>query len=336
MRQSTLLIPTMKETPADAEVTSHQLMLRAGLIRQLASGLYSWLPLGVRVLQNIEAIVRAELNTSGAQEILMPVVQPAELWQESGRWDKMGPEMLRMRDRHDRDFCLGPTHEEVVTDIFRSEIQSYRDLPCNLYQIQTKFRDERRPRFGVMRAREFLMKDGYSFHADQDSFDATYQAMYDCYSRIFRRMGIEFRAVEADTGAIGGANSHEFHALAAAGEDVIAYATEGNYAANLEKARAATPPPRPAAQSSMTEVATPGQRTIAAVAAFLDVPVTGTVKTLLVAGADDSGPVALVLRGDHELNEVKAGKLPRGAAPGGGAQQEQVHPAPRREPGGPG
>lgn len=319
MRQSQLLIPTMKETPADAEVASHQLMLRAGLIRQLASGLYSWLPLGVRVLHKIEAIVREELNASAAQEILMPVVQPAELWEESGRWDKMGPEMLRMQDRHERAFCLGPTHEEVVTDIFRSEVQSYKNLPCNFYQIQTKFRDERRPRFGVMRSREFIMKDGYSFHADQASFDATYQAMYDCYSRIFTRMGIDFRAVEADTGAIGGANSHEFHALAAAGEDVIAYASEGTYAANLEKARAAAPGPRPAASATLEKVATPGQKTIADIASFLNVAVESTVKTLLVAGVDDEGapgrPVALVLRGDHELNEIKAGKLAGVAAP---------------------
>jgi prolyl-tRNA synthetase len=319
MRQSQLLIPTMKETPADAEVASHQLMLRAGLIRQLASGLYSWLPLGVRVLHKIEAIVREELNASAAQEILMPVVQPAELWEESGRWDKMGPEMLRMQDRHDRAFCLGPTHEEVVTDIFRSEVQSYKNLPCNFYQIQTKFRDERRPRFGVMRSREFIMKDGYSFHADQASFDATYQDMYDCYSRIFSRMGIDFRAVEADTGAIGGANSHEFHALAAAGEDVIAYASEGTYAANLEKARAAAPGPRPAASAALEKVATPGQKTIADIASFLKVAVEATVKTLLVAGVDDAGapdrPVALVLRGDHELNEIKASKLPGVAAP---------------------
>ena len=241
MRQSQLLLPTLKETPADADVVSHQLMLRAGLIRQLASGLYSWLPLGLRVLRNIETIIREELNISGAQELLMPVVQPAELWEESGRWRKMGDEMLRMQDRHERDFCLGPTHEEVITDIFRREVQSYRQLPINFYQIQTKFRDERRPRFGVMRAREFIMKDGYSFHLDQTSFDTTYQEMYHCYERILRRMQLDFRAVEADTGNIGGNNSHEFHVLAASGEDTIVYASEGPYAANLEKAVAAAP-----------------------------------------------------------------------------------------------
>ena len=243
MRQSLLLLPTLKETPADADVISHQLMLRAGLIRQLASGLYSWLPLGLRVLRNIETIIREELNISGAQELLMPVVQPAELWEESGRWSKMGDEMLRMQDRHERDFCLGPTHEEVITDIFRREVQSYKQLPVNFYQIQTKFRDERRPRFGVMRAREFIMKDGYSFHLDQTSFDATYQEMYNCYERILRRMQLDFRAVEADTGNIGGNNSHEFHVLAASGEDTIVYASDGPYAANLEKAVAAVPEP---------------------------------------------------------------------------------------------
>lgn len=307
MRQSQVLIPTLKEDPADAETASHRLMLRAGLIRQLASGLYSWLPLGVRVLRRIEGIIREELATTGAQEILMPVVQPAELWEESGRWAKMGPEMLRLTDRNEREFCLGPTHEEVVTDLFRREVQSYRELPLNLYQIQTKFRDEVRPRFGIMRAREFTMKDGYSFHIDQASFDETYQAMYDCYSRILTRMQLDFRAVDADTGNIGGANSHEFHVLADAGEDTIAYATGGSYAANLERASAAAPAARPAPQETLARVPTPGQRTIAAVAEFLGVPEQRTVKTLIVAG--DDGPVALVLRGDHTLNEVKAGKL---------------------------
>lgn len=251
MRQTDLLLPTLKETPADADVISHQLMLRAGLIRQLASGLYSWLPLGLRVLRNIETIIREELNNSGAQELLMPVVQPAELWEESGRWNKMGDEMLRMQDRHERDFCLGPTHEEVITDIFRREIQSYKQLPVNFYQIQTKFRDERRPRFGVMRAREFIMKDGYSFHMDQASFDATYQEMYNCYERILERMQLDFRAVEADTGNIGGNNSHEFHVLAASGEDTIVYASNGRYAANLEKAVAARPTPALHSKSSI-------------------------------------------------------------------------------------
>ena len=244
MRQSQFLLPTMKEDPADAEVASHRLMLRAGIVRQVASGLYTWLPLGLRVLRKIEAIIREELNASGAQEVLMPIVQPAELWQASGRWEKMGPEMLRIKDRHDRDFCLGPTHEEIITDLFRREIQSYKQLPVNYYQIQTKFRDERRPRFGVMRAREFIMKDGYSFHADQASFDATYTEMFDCYGRILNRMELDFRPVEADTGNIGGNNSHEFHVLAESGEDTIAFADHGDYAANLEKAEAALPGPR--------------------------------------------------------------------------------------------
>ena len=312
MRQSQQLIPTIKENPADAEIASHRLMLRAGLIRQVASGLYTWLPLGLRVIRNIEAIIRDELNRSGAQEVLMPVVQPAELWQETGRWSKMGPEMLRIQDRHQRDFCLGPTHEEVITDLFRREVHSYRQLPCNFYQIQTKFRDEIRPRFGVMRAREFTMKDGYSFHVDQPSFDATYREMYDCYGRILTRMQLDFRAVEADTGNIGGSNSHEFHVLADSGEDVIAYAS-GGYAANLEKAESAPPGPRPQPGEVMTTVATPGMNTIAEVAAFLEVPPASCLKTLLVQG--DSGLVALVLRGDDELNLVKAAKLPGVAAP---------------------
>jgi prolyl-tRNA synthetase len=313
MRQSQLLIPTLKENPADADVVSHRLMLRAGLIRQVASGLYTWLPIGLRVIRKIEAIIREELLASGAQEVLMPVVQPAELWQETGRWSKMGPEMLRMQDRHQRDFCLGPTHEEVITDLFRREVQSYRQLPCNFFQIQTKFRDEIRPRFGVMRAREFTMKDGYSFHLDQQSFDATYQEMYDCYGRILRRMHLDFRPVEADTGNIGGSNSHEFHVLAESGEDVIAYASEGSYAANLEKATAAAPGPRPPPAQPMVEVATPGVGTIADVAGFLGVAAESCLKTLVVQG--DDGLVVLVLRGIDELNEIKAAKLPGVAAP---------------------
>jgi len=313
MRQSQLLIPTLKENPADADVVSHRLMLRAGLIRQVASGLYTWLPIGLRVIRKIEAIIREELSASGAQEVLMPVVQPAELWQETGRWSKMGPEMLRMQDRHQRDFCLGPTHEEVITDLFRREVQSYRQLPCNFFQIQTKFRDEIRPRFGVMRAREFTMKDGYSFHLDQQSFDATYQEMYDCYGRILRRMQLDFRPVEADTGNIGGSNSHEFHVLAESGEDVIAYATAGSYAANLEKATAAPPGPRPAAARPLKEVATPGVGTIAEVATLLGVAAASCLKTLVVQG--DDGLIALVLRGDDELNEIKAAKLPGVTAP---------------------
>ncbi|MFW6094103.1 MAG: proline--tRNA ligase [Pseudomonadota bacterium] len=308
MRQSQQLIPTIKENPADADVASHRLMLRAGLIRQVAAGLYTWLPLGLRVIRNIEMIIRDELARSGAQEVLMPVVQPAELWEETGRWTKMGPEMLRLKDRHERDFCLGPTHEEVITDLFRREIHSYRQLPCNLYQIQTKFRDEIRPRFGVMRAREFTMKDGYSFHLDQESFDTTYREMYDCYGRILTRMGLEFRAVEADTGNIGGSNSHEFHVLAQSGEDVIAYASDGGYAANLEKAVSAPPGPPPEPKESLTTVDTPGQTTIADVAGFLDVPAARCVKTLVVHG--EEGLIALVIKGDDELNPVKAAKIP--------------------------
>ncbi len=313
MRQSRLLIPTLKETPADAEVASHRLMLRAGLIRQVASGLYTWLPLGLRVIRNIERIVRDELTLSGAQEVLMPVVQPAELWQESGRWQKYGPELLRLADRHQREFCLGPTHEEIITDLFRREVHSYRQLPCNFFQIQTKFRDEIRPRFGVMRAREFTMKDGYSFHLDQPSFDETYQEMYDCYGRILARMQLDFRAVEADTGNIGGSNSHEFHVLAESGEDVIAYATGGSYAANLEKAIAAPPAPRPAARQMLHTVPTPGAGTIAEVAKLLDVDAARCLKTLVVQG--EHGLVALVLRGDDALNEIKAAKLDGVAAP---------------------
>jgi len=308
MRQSQFLLPTMKEDPADADVASHRLMLRAGLVRQLASGLYTWLPLGLRVLRKIEAIIREELNVSGAQEVLMPIVQPAELWQDSGRWDKMGPELLRLQDRHGRDFCLGPTHEEVITDLFRREIQSYKELPVNYYQIQTKFRDERRPRFGVMRAREFTMKDGYSFHADQASFDNTYQEMFDCYTRILMRMQLDFRAVEADTGSIGGNNSHEFHVLAESGEDTIVYASDGDYAANLEKAIAAIPSERSAPTKEMATIDTPNEKTIAALCELLNESPENTVKTLILKG--DTGPVAVILRGDHDLNEIKASKLP--------------------------
>ena len=338
MRQTDLLLPTLKETPADADVISHQLMLRAGLIRQLASGLYSWLPLGLRVLRNIETIIREELNSSGGQELLMPVVQPAELWEESGRWNKMGDEMLRMQDRHERDFCLGPTHEEVITDIFRREIQSYKQLPVNFYQIQTKFRDERRPRFGVMRAREFIMKDGYSFHMDQASFDATYQEMYNCYERILERMQLDFRAVEADTGNIGGNNSHEFHVLAASGEDTIVYASNGRYAANLEKAVAARPTPATAPSAPMERISTPTQKTIAAVAELLDIPATQCVKTLIVkAQADEepsaSGIIAIILRGDHELNEIKAANLPGVARPLEFADEAQIVAAFNAHPG---
>ena len=331
MRQSQLFVPTLKEDPAHAEVVSHRLMLRAGLVRPVAAGLYTWLPFGLRVIRKIEKIAREELNASGAQEVLMPVVQPAELWRESGRWEKMGAEMLRMKDRHDRDFCMGPTHEEIVTDLFRREIQSYKQLPCNFYQIQTKFRDEVRPRFGVMRAREFTMKDGYSFHEDQQSFDATYREMHACYTRILQRMQLDFRAVEADTGNIGGSNSHEFHVLAQSGEDVIVHASEGAYAANLERATAAPPQPPPPPAEPLTEVATPGQTSIAAVAGYLDLPAGRCLKTLLVRG--DAGPVALILRGDHELNEIKAAKLRGLSKPLEFASDAEIHEATGANPG---
>ncbi len=322
MRQSQLLVPTTKENPADADVASHRLMLRAGLIRQVAAGLYTWLPTGLRVVRKVEAIIRDELNRSGAQEVLMPVVQPAELWQESRRWDKMGPELLRFVDRNGRDFCLGPTHEEIITDLFRREVHSYRQMPCNFYQIQTKFRDEIRPRFGVMRAREFTMKDGYSFHLDQASFDATYQEMYDCYGRILTRMELDYRAVDADTGNIGGANSHEFHVLAESGEDLIAYASDGDYAANVEKAYAAPPPPRPPAGQPLQQVPTPDVSSIAELCEFLGVDARCTVKTLIIRA--EQGLLALVLRGDHVLNELKAARLPGAVTPLQFASDDEV------------
>lgn len=309
MRVSQFLLSTLKETPADAEIVSHRLMLRAGMIRKLAAGLYTWLPLGLRVLRKVEAIVREEMNAAGAQEVLMPAVQPAELWRESSRWDQYGPELLRLKDRHERDFCFGPTHEEVITDLIRREIKSYRQLPANFYQIQTKFRDEIRPRFGVMRAREFLMKDAYSFHLDQDSLQETYDLMLKTYARIFTRLGLDFRAVEADVGSIGGNTSHEFHVLAQSGEDAIAFCERGDYAANVELATPrASASERAAARETRTKVATPGQHTIEEVAAFLAVEPSRLLKTLVVIGAE--GPVALLLRGDHELNLVKAAKLP--------------------------
>lgn len=321
MRSSQYLLSTLKETPSDAEIVSHQLMLRAGMIRREASGMYTWLPTGLRVLRKVEAIVREEMNKAGALEVLMPMVQPAELWQESGRWEQMDAELLRFKDRHQRDFVLGPTHEEVITDLVRKEISSYKQLPINMYQIQTKFRDERRPRFGVMRAREFLMKDAYSFHLSQECLEKTYQTMYQAYSNIFTRLGLDFRPVLADTGAIGGAVSHEFHVLAASGEDAIVFSDESDYAANIEKAEALAPATaRPAATAVKTEVATPNVGTIAEVSALLKVAASQIVKTLLVhaAKADDKSPqglVALVLRGDHELNEIKADKHPLIASP---------------------
>ena len=309
MRISRYFLSTSKEAPAEAELLSHKLMLRAGLIRRLGSGLYSWMPLGLRVLRKVEAIVREEMNRAGALELLMPAVQPAELWQESGRWAVFGPQMLKIKDRHQRDFCFGPTHEEVITDIARKEIRSYRQLPVNFYQVQTKFRDEIRPRFGVMRAREFLMKDAYSFHPSEASLDATYQAMYATYSRIFSRLGLKFRAVAADTGAIGGSGSHEFHVLADSGEDAIAFCPDSDYAANIEMAEALAPTtPRAAAGREMAKVATPGQHSVEEVAAALGVSADKVVKTLIVRG--EAGLVALLVRGDHQLNEVKAGKLP--------------------------
>jgi prolyl-tRNA synthetase len=309
MRVSQFFLSTLKEPPAEAEVVSHRLMLRAGLIRRLTSGIYTWMPLGLRVLRKVEAIVREEMNRSGGIELFMPAVQPAELWQESGRWEQYGPELLRLKDRHDRDFCFGPTHEEVVSDIVRREIKSYRQLPLNLYQIQTKFRDEIRPRFGVMRGREFLMKDAYSFHVDKESLDATYREMYDCYSRIFTRLGLKIRAVAADTGSIGGTGSHEFHVLADSGEDAIAYCPTSGYAANVELAEAIAPAAsRPAPREPLTKLHTPGVKTINDLCTFLGIPAERTVKAIVVDGADGR-PVLLMLRGDHELNLIKAGKL---------------------------
>ena len=317
MRASQLLIATLKETPADAEVISHQLMLRAGMIRKLASGLYTWLPMGLRVLRKIEAIVREEMNNAGAQEILMPVVQPAELWEESGRWDQYGAELLRIKDRHQRGFCLGPTHEEVVTDLMRNELQSYKQLPINLFQIQTKFRDEIRPRFGIMRAREFTMKDAYSFHINQASLDDTYTSMHNAYSAIFNRIGLDFRAVLADTGSIGGSASHEFHVLAESGEDDIAFSNSSDYAANVELAEALAPAIESVEQQTLNVVDTPNAKTINEVCEQLNIPAHHSLKTLLV-NADEDSPsplVALVLRGDHQLNEIKAEKLEHVASP---------------------
>ena len=314
MRISKLLLPTLRESPADAEVISHQLMLRAGMIRQLATGVYTWLPLGLRVLRKVEGIVREEMDRAGGQELLMSGVLPAELWQESGRWEKYGPELLRFSDRHDRPFCLGPTHEEVITDIARREIRSYKQLPVNFYQIQNKFRDEIRPRFGIMRAREFLMKDAYSFHIDHASLEETYQEMYATYSRIFDRIGLSWRAVLADTGNIGGSKSHEFHVLADSGEDLIAFSSTGDFAANVEMVPAPAAGARPAAQEALTEAVTPTQHSIEEVSSFLDVAPAQCLKTLVVE-AEGGGLVALVLRGDHELNAVKAQALPLVASP---------------------
>ncbi|MFC0338732.1 proline--tRNA ligase [Kushneria avicenniae] len=333
MRASQLLLSTLKETPANAEVVSHQLMLRAGMIRKLASGLYTWLPLGLRTLRKVEQIVREEMNRADAQEVLMPAVQPAELWQESGRWDKYGNLLLRLRDRHDREFCYGPTHEEVITDLVRNEVRSYRQLPCNFYQIQTKFRDETRPRFGVMRAREFIMKDSYSFDLNQEAMAASYQKMYDAYVRIFTRLGLDFRAVQADNGEIGGSASHEFHVLADSGEDAVIFSTGSDYAANIEKAEAlpdrderATP------QENMHEVDTPNVKTIAALVEKHGLPIEKTVKTLIVHGTE-GGLVALMVRGDHQLNEVKALHLEQVASPLVMASEEEIRQAVGAGPG---
>ena len=309
MRTSQFPLNTVKEIPADAEIASHQLMIRAGLIRKLAAGIYTWLPLGLRVLRKVENIVREEMDKAGGLEVLMPALQPAELWQETGRWEKYGPELARMKDRHDRDFCLGPTHEEIITDLARNELKSYKQLPVCYYQIQTKFRDEIRPRFGIMRSREFLMKDAYSFHLDQASLNATYQVMYQAYSHIFNRFGLKFRAVIADSGSIGGAVSHEFHVLADSGEDAIAFSTESEYAANVEKAEALMPSvERAAAGAAMQCVETPNQHSIEEVSQFLSVLPQQCLKTLIVRGEDDT-LVALLLRGDHELNPIKAEKI---------------------------
>lgn len=325
MRTRQFLIATLKETPADAEVVSHRLMLRAGLVRKLSSGLYTWLPLGLRVLRKVEAVVREEMNRIGALEISMPVIQPAELWQESGRWEQYGPELLRITDRHDRAFCLGPTHEEVVTDLVRHEISSYRQLPLTLYQIQTKVRDEIRPRFGIMRSREFLMKDAYSFHATADSLRDTYSQMHAAYTAIFQRLGLSFRPVLADTGSIGGSTSHEFHVLAESGEDSIAFSDGSDYAANVEMASALpAQTPRPQPTAVLEEIATPDVKTIADLCQQLGISPQATIKTLLVEGAEEDSLIALVLRGDHNLNTVKAEKLDGVATPLTMAAEDKV------------
>jgi len=314
MRYSQFGLTTLKEVPAEAEIVSHQLMLRAGLIRRLASGLFTWMPIGLRVLRKVETVVREEMDRAGALELLMPAVQPAELWQESGRWDQYGPLLLRMQDRSERDFCFGPTHEEVITDIARRELRSYKQLPVNFYQIQTKFRDEIRPRFGVMRSREFIMKDAYSFDIDQPGMEASYQKMHAAYTAIFERLGLEFRVVDADSGEIGGSRSQEFHVLADSGEDAIAYCDADNYASNIETAATfVAEGNRPAASESLEKIPTPGVRTIDDLCRLLDIQSSQTVKTLIVEGTD--GPVALILRGDHELNTVKAQKLDGVASP---------------------
>lgn len=334
MRTSQALIATLKETPADAEVISHQLMLRAGLVKKLASGLYTWLPFGLRVLRKVENIIREEMNKNNAHELLMPIVQPAELWQESGRWQQYGGELLRIKDRHDRDFCLGPTHEEVISDMVRSTVNSYKQLPVNFYQIQTKFRDERRPRFGIMRAREFLMKDAYSFHSSQSSLQETYDNMYQCYSSIFERIGLDYRAVIADTGSIGGNASHEFHVLANSGEDRIAFSTESDFAANIEMAEALAIEPSFEPPKNREKIPTPNIKSIETVCAFLDVPAKHTLKTLIVKGDSEENPlIALVLRGDHQLNDIKAEKAAGVLAPLEMANEKDIVATLHCEPG---
>jgi prolyl-tRNA synthetase len=324
MKASCFHLVTLKETPVDAEVISHQLMVRAGLIRRLASGIYSWMPLGLRILRKVENIVREEMDRAGALELLLPAIQPAELWRESGRWDQFGPELLRLKDRHQKDYCIGPTHEEVIADIFRRDIRSYKQLPINFYQIQTKFRDEIRPRFGVMRSREFIMKDAYSFHLNQASLQQTYDAMHQAYTKIFTRFGLAFRAVTADSGSIGGSGSQEFHVLADSGEDAIAFSDQGQYAANIEMAEAISAEPnRPAAGEAMKTIDTPGLYTIEDLAKSTSVDIRQCLKTL-VAEAEDGGLVALVLRGDHELNAVKAEKLEAVAVPFRLADREKI------------
>jgi len=334
MRTTQFPLNTIKETPADAEIASHQLMIRAGLIRKLAAGLYTWLPLGLRVLRKVEKITREEMEKAGGLEVLMPALQPAELWQETGRWEQYGPELARMKDRHDRDFCLGPTHEEIITDLARNEIKSYKQLPITYYQVQTKFRDEIRPRFGVMRSREFVMKDAYSFHLDQASLQETYDVMYQAYSNIFNRLGLKFRAVIADSGSIGGAVSHEFHVLADSGEDAIAFSTDSDYAANIEKAEAVMPSgSRAQPTAELTLVDTPDQHSIEEVSRFFNISPKQCLKTLIVRGEEEGALVALLLRGDHELNVIKAEKIDGVAAPLSFASDEEIHSACHCKPG---
>ena len=324
MKTSNFFIPTLREAPSEAEISSHRLMLRAGLVRQLASGIYTWLPLGLRVLRKVEAVIREEMDLAGAQEVLMSSVQPAELWKESTRWEAYGPELLRFTDRHDRDFCLGPTHEEIITDLVRGEITSYKQLPCNLYQIQMKFRDEIRPRFGIMRAREFLMKDAYSFHIDADSLEETYQKMHATYCKIFDRLGLEYRAVIADTGNIGGSKSHEFHVLADSGEDRIAFSSLGNYASNIEMTPVTMDTSEPLSGTEvMKTVETPQQQTVREVCDFLNTPLSKCLKTLVLEGSKGN-LIAIVLRGDHDLNVVKAQKLDEVATPLRFAEPDEI------------